>query len=229
MAAPHTNLQLANDLVGRGWRDSELARLDATYRLTARLTMRRMRASGEPLLAHVVRTAGLVAEVDSTPDVVLAALAHATYMLGDFGDDPVGVTDAKRAAVVGVTGAVAESIVHEYTVRRWQTPFVEDLLSRAPDVTATERAIALIRIANEVEDHLDLGMRYRGFTVDELAADERFALMADLARALGWPDLARALDDVVRAGMEHDPPAALTRGREHQTIDPYPSAEPSAS
>ncbi len=224
MVAAHTNLQLANHLARHGWAEAELARLDRTYRLTVRITMRRIRASGEPLLAHVVRTAGLVAEVDRTPEVVLAALAHATYMLGDFGHEPVGITDAKRAVVTEVAGAAAEALVHDYTVRRWQTPFIEDLLRRAPDVGATERAIALIRIANEVEDHLDLGMRYRGFSADELRADTRFVLMADLAGALGWPDLARSLDEAVRAELDADVPPALTRGRQHEMIDPYPSA-----
>jgi hypothetical protein len=63
---------------------------------------------------------------------------------------------------------------------------------------AIERDVVVMRLANELEDHLDLGMLYCGEQKRTWSSgSERCRLMVDIARRLGFPKLADELQQAI--------------------------------
>jgi hypothetical protein len=78
-----------------------------------------------------------------------------------------------------------------------------------PDET---RSLIVLRIANALDDHRDLGMRYRGCSGAALAADAEIPAMIELADKVGRPDLAAELRGAVDAEVVAEIPTALATG-----------------
>lgn len=179
------------------------------YDLALELFAGQCRPSGNLQISHLVRTAGIVAGIDARPALVSAALVHAAYLLGDFGGGERGATDERRARVRGAIGEAAEEIVADYAALPWRHEQIVDLDRRAAVLTARERNVALIKVANELEDYLDLGLSYAGVDLDSYQRNRPPALIAALAEKLGWPELASALLAAARANVEADLPAVV--------------------
>lgn len=116
------------------------------------------RPSGKPFIDHLVGTASILAEHRADFDVVLAGLLHAAYRHGDFGTGRPGATKVKRRLVRSVVGPEAESWVHAYTMFPWSKEVMQRFLDFEP--SAEERTLILMRLANELDDQLDLGVLY---------------------------------------------------------------------
>jgi len=120
--------------------------------------------------------------------VIVAALAHAAYRYGEFGDGRRTATPAKRAEVAAAIGAESERLVYRYAEMPWR-----ELLQRAADgvpcTSVEDAALMLIRVANEIEDHMDLTAPSRG-----IDADAHLRRCADAAACLGHAQLAAAIE-----------------------------------
>lgn len=196
---PQTNLQLYNQLIATGWDDAALARARRAYDLATELFAAQLRPSGKPFVAHVVGTAGVVAMFTDDRDAVLAALLHAAYTHGDFGDARVGIADRKRRELRAAIGAEAESLVAAYTRLGYSTAAIESWRRRAGLLTPNDRRLAMLRIANEVDDHLDLGTRYADRSGAAMSTDSTFEQLAVLAGEIGEPGLADLVTRVAAA------------------------------
>jgi hypothetical protein len=201
-----TNLQLYRQLELAGWSTDARRRARAAYSLAAELHSGQYRASGKTFVAHLCGTASIVAVADGTVDETLAALLHAAYHQGDFGDGRTPPTPRKRAEVRAAIGSDAETLVTQYCEWPWRTR-LPALLDGGPERLADwERTIALLRLANEIEDRWDGTDAY---------APEHAALvfpLADVVRcalALGRDALIAVADDVARPGTAPEVPAAL--------------------
>jgi hypothetical protein len=185
-----TNLQLYNQLIAAGWSNVDLDRTQAAYGLAADLFAGQIRSSGKTFLEHLVGTASAVAAVGGRPALVHAGLLHATYTFGEFGDGQRNITESRRAAVRAVIGAEAEELVAAYAGLGYSAATIQDWQERAHTLSPRELDLAVLRLANEVDEHIDLGTRYSDRNGHPMSSDSVFKAMIVLADELDEPALA---------------------------------------
>ena len=219
-----TNLQLYEQLMELSWEPADLAGVRDAYELACALFSGRYRPSGKTFVAHVVGTASCVAAVDGRPTLVKAGLLHAAYEQGDFGlrDSRERRRDVVRSAI----GTDAEAIVSTYTALPWHPASIEDLRSYLSDQTALIRDVLVIRLANEVDEHLDGGARVADRNGGSLYRDDVVDAMTALAVELGYPDLARLLERVRAKGDEPSIPGELRSTLSASVLRPPASYRP---
>jgi hypothetical protein len=191
-----TNLQLYNQLIAAGWSDVNLDRTRAAYVLAIDLFAGQMRSSGKTFLNHLVGSASAVVAAGGRPDLVHAALLHAAYTHGEFGDGRRNAADSKRAAVRAVIGSEAEELVAEYAALGYSADTIDDWQRRARTLSPREHDLAVLRLANEVDEHIDLGTRYSDRHGHPMSTDAVFKTMTSLADKLDEPALAHLMNRV---------------------------------
>ena len=117
-----------------------------------------------------------------------------------------------RAALAEAVGADTEDLVVRYHRLAWTTDTIAGLRARLDALSGAERAVTLMRLANDVDDHLDLGVLYCADAERRLREMRaRRVPCVAMAEALGGPELrdalAAAYADVERADL----PAMLRR------------------
>ncbi len=164
-------------LIAAGWSSADIARLGRSHALALRLFAGRHRGNGKPFICHLAGTASIAATFEMAPDAVLAALLHAAYQQGRW---PRG--EDRRAAVIAAAGPAVEALVDAYTRLPWPAR-----LEEAPPV------VLLLRLANELEDHLDGAMAFAQKPPVVAGSEEAKSFIA-MAVALGKPALGAALE-----------------------------------
>jgi len=222
-----TNLQLYAQLADLAYPERDLAMVARCYELSMTLFPGTYRASGKPFLAHLVGTAGIVAALRARAPVVAAGLLHATYTHGEFGNGWLGVSDAKRTRVRAAVGPEIEDLVARYTAFRWARATIPAIGAQLDAMTALERDVLLIRLANELEDHLDLGILYSGDAPRRLRfMREDLPAAVEMARRLGRPGLAESLAAAFDQ-IEHAAISPALRRREVESFRlPFASHRP---
>lgn len=205
-----TNLQLYQQLRTAGWDDEALATVHDAYELVDELFVGQRRRSRKPFVAHLVGTASVVADVDGRRELVLAGLVHATYKHGEWGDRRRGVTDRKRRLLRAVVGADAEAIACAYASLVYT---VDDLQRAAAAARRSSRMrdVVLLRIAGEVEEHSDLGVRLDS-SPPAMRLPAAMEVMVRLAVELDAPALAARLAAVHEEETRIAVPASLVDG-----------------
>jgi len=222
-----TNLQLYAQLADLAYPEGDLAMVARCYELSMALFPGTYRASGKSFLAHLVGTAGIVAALRARAPVVAAGLLHAAYTHGEFGNGWLGVSDAKRTRVRAAVGPEIEDLVARYTAFRWARATIPAIRARLDAMTALERDVLLIRLANELEDHLDLGILYSGDAPRRLRfIREDLPAAVEMARRLGHPGLAESLAAAFDQ-IEHAAISPALRRREVESFRlPFASHRP---
>jgi hypothetical protein len=197
LAPAQTNLRLYEELRAAGRAPAELLAARRAYDLALVLFAGLHRASGKPFVAHLVGVASIAAKLGQRAPVVVAGLLHAAYDQGLFPGWRRRLTDAKRAAVRAVAGDEAERLVLRYHQH-------DD----------GDREVVLLRLANELEDLVDLAGAYSRKPYDEA---ER---AAERARALGHDVLAEALDRAYHANRDAALPAGLAGDHRRSFLAP---------
>jgi (p)ppGpp synthase/HD superfamily hydrolase len=155
-----TNLQLYNQMLAMGYSELELLEINRAYQLVINLFSDLFRPNGKLFIAHLIGTASVLVKQQAPITVVSAGLLHAAYANGFFPDPRPGITEAKRQRVRQVVGADVEELVARYTSLRWTQEHIQILDNCFDSLNVQDKQIILIRIANELEDHLDRGMLY---------------------------------------------------------------------
>jgi (p)ppGpp synthase/HD superfamily hydrolase len=195
-ARPQTNLQLYALLLEAGRDATELRSVRDAYALATQLFAGLMRPEGRPFVCHIVGVAGILAMLDASLPTVVGGLLHSAYTHGDFGRGCGEVHHAARDRVRAAVGGEIEGIVSAYAALSWNAPSVDRYAAEVGETRAGTRRILVIRLANELEDALDDGLRlsrksenpHRAIVVDNLVT---------LAMALGQPRLAMALQSAL--------------------------------
>lgn len=187
-----TNLDLYRQLHRCGYTFENLQRVRDCYGLAMELFSDRFRASGKPFVSHLIGTASVLAEMGERPSLVGAGLLHAVYVSGVFPGDCSTAGD-KRQMIRAVAGDEAEELVWGYTYFDWSAKGIECLDEAFDETEAREKDIVLMRLANELDDYLSLGMQFCNEKRENLAVDEESCI--NLARQLDHPNLANALAD----------------------------------
>lgn len=222
-----TNLQLYRQLRASGYVEANLTLVRAAYDLGMRIFPASFRGSGKPLLAHLVGTASILASIDESPKVVASGLLHAAYALGDFGDGRLGMTAAKRDRVRDAVGQEVEDLVARYTAFDWNRNTIPAIRERVGSLAPIERDVLVIRLANELEDHLDFGVLYCG-NGERRREYIRSPLnqSVDMARSLGLTALARELDEAFAETLAEQLPDSLRTPHDYTFVQPLASHSP---
>ncbi len=217
-----TNLQLLNQLRAAGWSPTDVVLVHNAYEWALPLFSAQFRPSGKPFLAHLVGTASILACHGARPEVVAAGMVHASYAQGDWGDGSGGARTTDRStALHAALGSGVEDLVSRYTALRWNPESVARIRGQAADLAPADADVVLMRLANLLEDYLDLGMAYcdkgKKTTHDQVVLDDAVGL----ARGLGAPALADELRQAVDRNAEVDlPPHLRRRASSSATVAP---------
>ena len=214
-----TNIQLYNQLCELGYSAADRERIHRGYALGMELFTGSFRGSGRPFLAHLVGTASVLAWLRAPIAVVTAGLLHSAYSHGEFGNYWRGMSTEKRERVRAAVGEEAEDLVVRYTKLRWTAETVGTLADTAASMDDGDRQVLLIRLANEVDDHQDLGLLY-GAEPDHRCEFIRTALhrCVGMAEQLGYPALATELARVLKETLTSDVPSALRGSKDESYL-----------
>jgi (p)ppGpp synthase/HD superfamily hydrolase len=190
-----TNIQLLNQMHRDGYERQDLSLVLRSYDLAKRLLTGRYRGSGKTFIAHLVGTASILAVLRVPATLVAAGLIHAVYENGDFGDGARGISDARRDLVRTVVGEDVEDYVVRYTSLAWSDQMMQKMQDEIDTLPSVSRDVLLMRLANELEDYLDLGILYCGIAKRRTAdyANEKGRIIVNMANKLGFAELAQAM------------------------------------
>ena len=189
-----TNVQLYEQLFGLGYTCAQLGLVAAAYDLTLSLFSALFRPEGKPFVNHLIGTASILAQHGAPFSMVIAGLLHASYSYGEFGSLRLGVTPGKRHRVRAVIGEEAEAIVHSYTKFSWNARVIGSLPKQLSSLSRDERNIIFIRLANELEEGVDVSLLYCAAETRMLKASY-LGLCVDVAKAMGMQNLAAELEE----------------------------------
>lgn len=193
--------------------DEDIARLRDGYDLAERMADGLYRSQGCAFIHHLVRTASIVMAHGGSINLVLAAMLHSSYMLDCFQRSRRrGFKPEDRAYLAGKIGVEAEVIVWEYHRLGWgRHEAIATHIEKLSSYGTVMKSVLLIRLANELEDYLDLAALYR----PKYSYRNRIASMGELcielAGRIGVPDLGQALRETYEATVSHQIPAAAVR------------------
>jgi len=212
MVWAQTNIQLYRQLDEAGYAPGAVERVAAGYELALRLFTGAYRASGKPFLAHLVGTASALAAVRARPAAVAAGLLHAAYDEGEWGNGWSGIAAGRQRELAAAVGADAEDLVARYHLLPWTAASVAGLRARLDAMPDVERDVVLMRLANDLDDHVDLGVLYcNDAEARRRDMRARRAGCVEMAESLGGAVLRDELAAVYDAVDKGDVPAALRR------------------
>jgi hypothetical protein len=171
------------------------------------------REQGVPFLCHLIRTASITLSETHSVDVALAAMLHAVYFLHYFeGSSRRGPRAADRVFLRARIGEHAERLVERYAALVWNEPGMIVAYAEQADRHSSEtKELLLMKLANELDDHLDAATAY----VETSAGERRYDRFGDeyvaLAEALGYELLAADLREALDLCRVTEAPNALVR------------------
>jgi (p)ppGpp synthase/HD superfamily hydrolase len=205
-----TNIELFNQLRRDGYSNADLSFVRIAYELAMDLFAGRFQPSGKIFLAHVVRTASILASLRLTAEVVAAGLLHNVYLSGDFGDDCPGISTVKREEIRKVLGPDTEEYIARFPAMNLDVkPRTIQLARDNPDeLKLIERHVLLIMLAEHLEHLLDLDILYypdeeRRYYMNNVGG------AIEIAKNLGCPRLAAELNEALRQTQSAELPAEL--------------------
>jgi hypothetical protein len=195
LTVAQTNIQLYNQLRGRGLSAEELAIVHRAYELLARLYPGYYQGDGKPFVAHGVGVASILADLGQPASIVALGLLHGIYGNADFGDGvESGVTPFRRQLVREAVGAELEELVFRFTELRLHPDTIEQDRRGVSGLDETGRRLQLVAVVDHLEKYTDLGVLYFGDNRDLVSWTERIgADLVELADELGEPRLAQML------------------------------------
>jgi (p)ppGpp synthase/HD superfamily hydrolase len=208
-----THLQLFTQMRDNGYSPTDLAAVAEAYRTATKLFANRFRPCGRPFVNHLVGTSAILVWLKAPIPMVVAAMMHACYQEGDFANSLEGMTPRKREELRAAIGTEAEELVAAYTVGSRSLKGIMASHARFRQMSARERDILLIQLANELDDYRELASNHAA------NADERVEVIrqcgpqqAEMAEWLGRPELARALRETYAESIAAHVPQPLQSG-----------------
>jgi (p)ppGpp synthase/HD superfamily hydrolase len=193
-----TNIQLFNQLSCDGYSIDDIRCIFNTYSLSMQLFTGRFRPSGKTFIAHLIGTASILSFLHAPAKVVAAGLIHAAYEYGDFGDGKRGSSIWKRKQLKQTLGQEIENYVATYFAFVWNEQTIPTIYDRLSNLDQIEQDVLLIRLANELEEHLDFGLLYCGVSKQKQYSNHAKNLILSMAEKLGKSALATELEKVFR-------------------------------
>jgi (p)ppGpp synthase/HD superfamily hydrolase len=203
-AYAQTNVQLFNQLRSEGYSQKDRERIREAYEFAMRLFTGLFLPSGKTFIDHLVGTASILASLRMPVEVVIAGLIHAAYLHGDFGAIKTGISEEKRRQVRRVVGEEVEDYIARYDRLLLTAQDISSLDGSLDQLGPIDRYVIVMRLANELEHHLDLGGLYFAHGEKQQRGHQRYIVerrgppLVTLAERLGFSSLARELETVFR-------------------------------
>ncbi|MCM3904237.1 MAG: hypothetical protein ND866_21245, partial [Pyrinomonadaceae bacterium] len=106
-----------------------------------------------------------------------------------------------------------ERLVDQYTTSSWDAQTISAFLKSLPQPGSVAREVLLIRLANELEDHLDYAALYSGAAEYRQEVIKSYLFQCvDIADKLGLPALASGLSQAFEETLSTDLPLAFLSG-----------------
>jgi hypothetical protein len=180
-----TNLQLFNQLKQSNYSNRDLQLISECYELVVQLFTGAFRPSGKTFIAHLVGTASILTSLQQPITVIAAGLLHAAYEMGEFGDRcHRGISPYRRRLLQQRLGEAIEDYIARYTALVWNEVTVLRVYTHFADLSPVDRDVLLIRLANELEEYLDLGICYCGAVKQARYLQHQDFLILEMAREL---------------------------------------------
>ena len=208
--------QLMHQAITLGLGPDELVQLRQAYELAERMADGLYRAQGMPFICHLVRTASIVLAEGQPVEVVVASLTHSAYMLHCFDDSCRSQRTAPlRRQLLREIPQSVEALIAGYDRFPWHSKqAVESYLDSAAEASAMTRQVLIMRLANELEDYLDLGMAFRGSRHPYRQRVQTYGpLLVELARRVGSAQLAHELRQAFDLCLAAALPEVVVRNR----------------
>ena len=209
MTYAQTNVQLFNQLQREGYSKDDRQRIFEAYEFGMRIFSGLILPSGKPFIDHLVGTASILASLRVSTELVAAGLIHAAYLHGDFGRFRTGASQRHRKQVRRAVGKETEEYVIEYHRLLWTSKQILALHDTVDELSPMERDVLLMRLANELEHHLDFGALYFARSERERKDHQRHMerygpLMVKMAAKLGQSSLAAAMQATFDTIIRHE-------------------------
>ncbi|MCM3870445.1 MAG: hypothetical protein ND895_07130 [Pyrinomonadaceae bacterium] len=205
-----TNIQLFNQLQEAGYEHADLVCVRDAYTVAMRLFTGCFRQSGKTFISHLVGTASILAESRAPASTVAAGLLHSAYSHGEFGTGERSISEDKRKQLTLVVGPKIEHLVAQYTLSPWDEQTISALLNSFPPPGSVAREVLLIRLANELEDHLDCAALYSGAPEYRRGVINDYLFQCiEIAEKLGFPALASTLSRAFEETLSNELPSAF--------------------
>lgn len=190
-----TNLQLFNQLCRKGYSRTELKLIFNAYHLATKLFTGWFRSSGKTVLAHLVGTASILSSRNVSVNLVAAGLLHAAYSSSSNlrVKKHKGISSYQQQQLLQVVGSEVEQYVARYTQFKWNANRISWVHKSLDDLEPIDRDVLLIRLANELEEHLDLGLLYCTKAKQNKYSNHNSQLIVEIAEKLGFPSLGTEL------------------------------------
>ena len=200
-------LELLSQLCLDGYGRSDLCLARDAYVLAMRAFTGLVRPSGKLFIDHAVGTASVLHVVGAPRAITCAGLIHSIYAYGEMGRWRKGVSKASRRKVEAVVGVEVEELVAGYTALRWNRATISAIATKVKTYDAVGRGAVLMRLANEVDEHLDGGVLYLPDAERRRDADTLLLpSLVTMAEELGYPILASELARVFEETMSSTTP-----------------------
>ena len=191
-----------NQALAENWDEPSLTRLRDAYGLAMEFFDGFYRAQQVPFICHLVRTASIVLAEKQPVETVAAALLHSCYMFG--------APDSRRNPLKQKLGDSVERLVCTYTEFPWRREeAVQAHLKNFSGLSSQERQVLAIRLANELEDHLDDSMVYRGAFPYQEWIKTRGKNIVELACLMEFNELARELEEAFQMTLSRRLPQTV--------------------
>ena len=221
MTVAQTNIQLYNQLRGRGLARDGLVLVHRAYELLSTLYPGYYQGDGKPFVAHGVGVASILATLDQPAEIVALGLLHGVYGNADFGDDgATGPTPFRRRLVRDAVGRELEQLVFRFTQLRLHPDSIEHDRRVLAELDDTGRRLQLVAVVDHLEKYVDLGVLYFGDNAEIVDWTRQIGRdLIELADELGEPRLAEMVSAAfaeATAEAENIPPELRpSDGRRH--------------
>jgi len=187
--------QLINQALSEGFSEGDLVLLKRAYEYSEVMFDGYYRAQGEPFVCHLVRAASIVIAEKQPAQIAAASLLHAAYLTGQFQDGRSGkATPSHREEIRQIVGAEVEALIFAYDSTPWHCPeAIEEHLVKIGSYIVEKRHVLMMRLADQLDDYLDLGMVYRGRVNVRERIESYGWKTVELAKALGLLKMADEL------------------------------------
>ena len=149
------NIQLYNQMRAREYSQSEISAVHRVYMDSLPLLSGRFRPSGKPLQDHLIGTASILAARRAPLKFLLVAILHAAHDEGDFGALANLSASSKRGQLKKLLDDESEILLAAYAHFEWNTQAILRAAENFEALSATERDVIFLRLANDLEDNLD--------------------------------------------------------------------------
>jgi len=206
-----TNIQLYNQMLALSYSEADVDRVRQAYELLMQLFGSQYRPNGKPFVNHLIGTASILLTLGVKLTVVNAGLLHAAYSHGHFRHLVPYIPRLKRQRLRRVLGEEVESLIRAYQDLKWTPKTLIALTEQAHSMNSDTKNCVLIRLANELEDHLDAGLGYGAKSKRYYSDVDTIASLRQLSTALGCPEIVVQLEQCLEQQQAVDIPDVLIR------------------